>query len=200
MRTLIKKIGLLFSLSLFVIFTTQAQNATSWKVDNAHTSINFSINHFFSAVIGKFTKFDGQVNFDPNNLGASAVEFTIPVSSVNTEDAKRDKDLVSNSFFDAKKYPNMTFKSTKFEKKSGSDYVVYGKLTIRDVTKDVALPFKVLGEMEHPMMKNVTIMGLALNTKINRNDYGVGTGNWAATAVVGDEVAININIELNRKK
>jgi len=75
----------------------------------------------------------------------------------------------------------MTFQSTRFEKKSDKEYVVYGKLTIRDVTKEIALPFKVTGEMEHPMMRGTLILGLAANLKINRNEYGVGTGSWAAT-------------------
>lgn len=94
----------------------------------------------------------------------------------------------------------MTFKSTKIEKKSEKEYLVYGKLTIKDKTKDIVLPFKVTGEMEHPMMKGTVILGLTTNLKINRNDYGVGTGDWAATMVVGDEVDINIHMELNRMK
>ncbi|WP_084299485.1 YceI family protein [Dyadobacter tibetensis] len=178
----------------------QAQSATTWNVDKAHTSVNFSVNHFFSAVTGKFDNFEGQISFDPENLGISSVSFTIPVSSINTSDAKRDKHLQSDDFFNVKKFPIITFKSSKFEKKSGNDYIVHGQLTIRDVTKNVALPFKVLGQMEHPMMKNTMLMGISLDTKINRTDYGVGVGSWAATAVVGDEVTIDINMELNRKK
>ena len=94
----------------------------------------------------------------------------------------------------------MTFKSTKIEKKSEKEYLVYGKLTIKDKTKDIVMPLKVTGQMEHPMKKGILILGLVSNLKINRNDYGVGTGSWAATAVVGDEVDITINMELNRKK
>lgn len=182
------------------VFVANAQTATMWKVDKAHTSVNFSINHFFSAVTGKFTKFDGNFNFDPANLKGSKVSFTIPIASVNTEDGERDKHLQSADFFDAKQYPNMTFTSTSFEKKTDKDYVAYGKLTIRNVTKEIALPFKITGEMEHPMMKGTIILGLSINTKINRTDYGVGTGSWAATMVVGDQTDISINMELNRMK
>ena len=183
-----------------LVFFAQAQVATKWKIDKAHTSVNFSINHFFSAVTGKFSDFDGNLNFDQANLAGSKVDFTIAVKSVNTDDDKRDKHLQSEDFFDAKKFPNMTFQSSRFEKKSDKDYVVYGKMTIRDVTKEIALPFKVTGEMEHPMMKGTLILGLAANLKINRNEYGVGTGSWAATAIVGDEVSIQINMEVNRSK
>ena len=200
MYSTIKKISFAVILTALSFFAVNAQNAIMWKVDKAHTSVNFSVNHFFSAVTGKFTSFEGNINFDPANLPSSSVNFTIPVKSVNTDDSKRDKHLQSADFFDAKSYPNMTFSSTRFEKKSDKDYVAYGKLTIRNVSKDIALPFKITGEMEHPMMKGTIILGLASTIKINRNDYGVGTGSWATTMVVGDNVDININMELNRMK
>lgn len=200
MVSTIKKFSLAVFLTAISVFVANAQNATMWQVDKAHTSVNFSINHFFSAVTGKFTKFDGTFNFDPANLKGSKASFSIPVSSVNTSDKKRDKHLQSADFFDAKKYPNMTFVSISFEKTSDKEFVAHGKLTIRDVTKDVALPFKITGEMEHPMMKGTVILGLSINTKINRTEYGVGTGSWGATMVVGDQTDISINMELNRMK
>ncbi len=196
MTSVAKKISVAFFSVVILVMTTEAQK--EWKLDKSHTSVNFSINHFFSAVTGKFTKFDGTVNFDPANLQASKVSFTIPVSSVNTEDTKRDKHLQSGDFFDAKSYPSMSFISTMFEKKSDKEYTVYGKLTIRNTTKDIALPFKVTGEMQHPMMKGTTVLGISVQTKINRSEYGVGTGSWAATMVVGDEVDISIHMELNK--
>lgn len=195
-----KKIVFAVFLTVMSAFAVNAQNATMWKLDKAHTSVNFSINHFFSAVTGKFTNFDGDFNFDPANLQGSKADFTIAVNSVNTDNAKRNKHLQSSDFFDAKAFPNMTFKSTKIEKKSENEFLIYGKLTIKDKTKDIILPLKVTGQMEHPMMKGTIILGLASNVKINRTDYGVGTGSWATTMVVGDEVDINIHMELNRKK
>jgi len=195
-----KKFGFAVLLTVFGAFSVNAQNATMWKIDKAHTSVNFSVNHFFSSVTGKFTSFEGDVNFDPNNLKASKVNFTVLVNSVNTEDKKRDEHLQSPDFFDAKTYPNMTFKSTKIEKKSEKEYSVYGKLTIRDKTKDVVLPLTITGEMEHPMMKGTIILGVQIDTNLDRTYYGVGTGNWATTMVVGDEVRIHIPMELNRIK
>ncbi|MBT9484124.1 YceI family protein [Sediminibacterium sp.] len=199
-----KKIILSISLSFFAIIlgltTSTAQSATQWKLDKSHTSVNFSINHFFSAVTGKFSNFDGSFNFDPNNVAESKADFTIAVKSVNTDDGKRDKHLQSGDFFNASEFPNISFKSTKIEKKNNKEFLVHGQLTIRDKTKDVVLPLKITGEMEHPMMKGTIILGLASNLKINRTEYGVGTGSWAATMVVGDEVDINIHMELNRKK
>ena len=180
--------------------SVKAQSIDAWKLDKSHTSVNFSVNHFFSAVTGKFSQFDGNFNLDLNDLQNSKADFTISVKSVNTGDEKRDKHLQTSDFFDAQKYPSITFVSTNFTKKSEKEYVVNGKLTIKDVTKEIAIPFIIKGQMVHPMMKNVTILGLQSNSKIDRTQYGVGTGSWAATAIVGDEVDVNINMELNKKK
>ena len=88
--------------------------------------------------------------------------------------------------------------SSKVVKKSSSDFIALGKLTIKDVTKEVELPFSITGMMEHPWQKGTTILGLVINTTLNRNDYGVGSGDWIATKVVGDEVRIKIPMELNK--
>lgn len=200
MKKLITTISLGLFLMVLGLQSANAQAATQWKLDKSHTSVNFSINHFFSAVTGKFSNFEGNFNFDPNNVAESKADFTIAVKSVNTDDSKRDKHLQSGDFFNASEFPNISFKSTKIEKKNNKEFLVYGQLTIRDKTKDVVLPLKITGEMEHPMMKGTIILGLASNLKINRTEYGVGTGSWAATMVVGDEVDINIHMELNRKK
>lgn len=198
MAILLQKTGIATAIMFLSIFTVQAQLAPSWQIDKAHTSVNFAVKHFFSTVTGKFNRFDGTIRFDPNNLDGSTVFFSIPVSSVNTENEKRDKHLQTDDFFDAQKYPNITFSSTRFENRRGDEYLVHGKLTIRNTTKDVALPFKVTGMMEHPMKKGTTILGIALETELDRTDYGVGTGSWAATAVVGDRVTIDVHMELNR--
>jgi polyisoprenoid-binding protein YceI len=193
---------MVFAVAITVLstFSVNAQDATMWKIDKSHTSVNFSINHFFSSVPGKFTDFDGVIHFDPNNLKGSEADFSVAINSINTDDAKRDKHLQSKDFFDAETYSNLSFHSTTFEKKSDKEYLIHGKLTIKDVTKNVSLPLKITGEMEHPMMKGTIILGLVIDTTIDRTDYGVGTGDWAATMVVGDEVKIHIPMELNRMK
>jgi len=200
MVSTIKKLSFAVILIAFSTLTVNAQDATKWNVDKSHTSVNFSINRFFSEITGKFTDFDSSFNFDANNLKGSKTEFTVAVNSVNTANEKRDQHLQSADFFDSETYPKMTFTSTKFEKKSDADYLIYGKLTIKDQTKDVVLPMKITGEMEHPMAKGVFILSVAINATINRTDYGVGTGNWATKTVLGDEVKINIPIDLVRKE
>lgn len=200
MISTIKTLVFAVSITVFSSLSTKAQNATLWKIDKSHTSVNFSINHFFSSVPGKFKDYDGSFNFDPDNLNGSKADFSISVSSVNTDNTKRDNHLQSKDFFNAETYPTLSFQSTRFEKKTEKEYLIHGKLTIKDKTKDVTLPMKITGEMEHPMMKGTMILGLVIDTSIDRTDYGVGTGDWATTMVVGDEVDIHIPMELNRKK
>lgn len=196
---MIKKFILAIAFSLIFGWNAQGQDATMWKVDKAHTSVNFGINHFFNEVKGKFTEFDGSFHFDPDDLKQSGFSFTIQVNSVDTDNEKRDKHLQSPDFFNAEQFPEIKFVSTKVESLSGNKYQATGKLTIKEVTKNVIIPFSVTGQMEHPMMKGTLILGLRIDTTLDRTDYGVGVGDWAATMVVGDEVRINIPMELNRK-
>ncbi len=206
MESNIKLNILIAVIGLFSVFAAQAQSdmmmdsdhSDMWMVDQAHTSVNFTINHFFSEVTGKFSDFEGEVNFNPDKLDQSNANFTIAVSSINTGDDKRDMHLQSNDFFNAVAYPEMTFMSTSIEKTGMDMYAVHGKLTIRDKTKEVMLPMQITGKMEHPMMKGTTILGVLIDTTINRTDFGVGTGDWAMTMVVGDEVRIRIPMELNQ--
>ena len=184
-------------LGLLLSFTTINAQAPSWNIDDNHTSISFEVDHFFTPVAGSFKKFEGELNFDPDNLEGSKATFTVQIASVETDNEKRNNHLLTGDFFDAKKFPEMSFSSTSFAKE-GDDFILNGKLTIRDVTKDVNVPVKLLGLGEHPMKKGKLITAMRAEFSINRNDYGVGTGSWAATAVVGDEVNINVLLEANR--
>lgn len=116
MVSTIKTMVFAVAITALSTLSVNAQDATMWKIDKSHTSVNFSINHFFSSVPGKFTDFDGMILFDPNNLKGSKADFSVSINSVNTDDAKRDKHLQSKDFFDAKTYPKMSFQSTRFEK------------------------------------------------------------------------------------
>lgn len=190
-------LGLAVAATLFS-FTVLLAPAKQWEIDKAHSAVTFSVKHFFTPVEGRFDTYQGTFIFDPENLQGSKADFTIDVTSVNTQQTKRDNHLQSPDFFEAEKYPKMKFTSTRFEKKK-KGYVVHGKLTIKNVAKEVALPFQVLGVADHPMMEGAKVMGIQAETTLNRNDYGVGTGSWAATMVVGDEVKVRINLEATSK-
>jgi polyisoprenoid-binding protein YceI len=200
MKTTIKTAVAVFALLISANISLQAQSAGQWMVDKDHTSVNFDISHFFSTVNGSFQEFDGTFKFSPDDLKGSEFTFTIPVKSVYTNNEKRDNHLKSDDFFNASKYPNIKFESTGFEKKSGNNYVVNGKLTIKETTKNVSVPFEYKGKMDHPMMEGTKILGLKFQTEIDRSDYKVGVGNWASDMVVGDTAEVTINMELNRKE
>lgn len=175
-----------------------AQIAPKWELDKDHTSVNFEVKHFFNTVNGNFTDFDGNFFFDPDNLEDSKFDFTVAVSSIETNNEKRNNHLKSADFFNAEKFPEIYFVSTGFDKISDTQYEVKGKLRIKDVIKNVTIPFEITGKMEHPMKEGATLMGLAFNTTINRNDYNVGAGDWTSNKIVGENVKVSINTELNK--
>ncbi len=179
-------------------FTSTKIVAPTWNIDTNHSKISFEVNHFFTPVEGYFNDYKGELKFDPTDLEGSSVNFVVQVASVQTDSDKRDKHLQSGDFFSVEKFPEMKFVSTSISK-ADEGYIITGRLTIKDVTKTIDMPFEVLGIGDHPMKKGNKIIALKGGLKINRNDYGVGTGSWAATAVVGEEVIIKVVIEANRK-
>ena len=122
------------------------------------------------------------------------------VASIDTDEPDRDEHLLSDDFFNAEKYPTIKFESTGFIKRSENSIIVEGKLTMRGTTREIDLPLEIKGTMDSPWVDGKVIMGVAINTALDRTDYGVGTGSWAATATVGDEVRIEINLELQADK
>jgi len=170
--------------------------STEWEIDRDHSAINFTINHFFTPVNGTFEDHDATVVFDPENLEESMINVTIPVTSVNTKNEKRDNHLQSEDFFNVEEWPNIQFTSNSIESRGNNQFVAIGEMTIRDVTRDFELPFTLQGVMDHPMKENTRVAGIVAETSLMRTDYGVGVGDWAATAVVGDEVNIELNLEL----
>jgi polyisoprenoid-binding protein YceI len=176
---------------------TTAQALDTYKVDPAHTSVNFSIEHMvINTVHGRFRQFEGSITVDPDNGNAlKGASGTIQAKSIDTDIEKRDNHLRSPDFFDAEKFPTITFESTEI-KKDGSDQVLVGKFTMHGVTKDVSLPFKLKGPIKGPMGN--TIVGLEVNAKLNRKDYGL-TWNKVIEAgglMVGEDVTTQINAEL----
>ena len=127
-----KRISLML-LGLFILGQTQAV-AHEWKVDPVHTGILFEIKHIYSTVRGHFSNFTGDVFFDPDNLEKSKFDFSVTVDSIDTDNDKRDNHLRSDDFFGAKKYPVMTFKSSRVSHDVGNKYILEGKMTIKDVT------------------------------------------------------------------
>ncbi len=202
------------ALLLTLIFSGNsfAGAATKWNLDKAHTSINFSIEHFVTKVPGRFDDFNMDIHFDPENLKESSINVSIQANSINTGWGPRDTHLKTTDWFDASKYPIISFKSSKILSKGSGSYVAIGKLKIKDVEKDVELPFKLLGVKQIPAeMKNIygeidEVASFEVAFSINRKDYHIGTGTdtpglaaMRYSQVVGNEVNIIIAVEANRK-
>jgi len=165
---------------------------TKWSVDPMHSFVNFSVKHSgISFVDGSFKKFDGTITAAKADLTDAKINFTADVASINTSVEMRDNHLKSDDFFNAEKYPKITFVSTSFTKTAvkGNTYVLAGKLTIRDVTKDVKFAVTYGGTAKD--QQGNTKAGFKATTTINRLDYNIKYDPTAAG------IAKDINITLN---
>lgn len=172
-----------------------------WNVDTIHSTVGFSVRHMMiSNVKGTFNEFDGNIELDPTDLTDANIDFTIDANSVDTRMPDRDNHLRSNDFFDVENHPNMTFKATKIEEKSKDKYDMTGDFTIRGTTKPVTFEVEFEGMAKDPMSGDEAA-GFTGKTKINRKDFGL-TWNAAVETggfVVGDEIKINLEIQLRKQ-
>lgn len=172
-----------------------AQAATTYSADKAHTNVSFTVRHMMSQVRGSFSDFSMTIVKDDANPAGSSVDFKIQATSVTTANEMRDKHLRSEDFFFVEKFPEITFKSTKIEKVSDTEYKATGSFTMRGVTKVLTLPVTYLGEMKG--MDGKSLVGFSVTTKLDRKEFGF---NWNKALdngglLLSDEVTIEINIE-----
>jgi polyisoprenoid-binding protein YceI len=164
----------------------------TYQIDSVHSNIGFRVRHLMSKVTGRFGKVSGTLSLDSKDVARSSVDVTIEVASVSTNDDKRDGHLKSPDFFDAAKFPTITFKSTSVREVSKGRLEVTGTFTMKGVSKTLVLPITSLGTASDPW-KNV-IAGFEGELKLNRQDYGVSYG----PGLVGDEVDIDLNVEAKK--
>lgn len=179
--------------------STDAQ--TKWNFDNAHTKVEFTVQHLvISEVTGNFKTFEGSVSSPSEDFSGSNINFSVDIASINTDNEMRDNHLKSDDFFNAEKFPKMTFKSTSFKKVSGNKYELKGDLTIRDVTKAVTFDVTYNGIANDPWGN--TKAGFKLKGQINRFDYNLkwNTLTEIGGAVVGSTVDIVAKVELDKEK
>jgi polyisoprenoid-binding protein YceI len=172
--------------------------AGAYGFDPVHSSIGFRVRHMgLVDVPGYFRDFTGMVNYDAKDVTKSTVEFTAKTTSVDTGVDRRDNHLRTADFFEVEKYPELTFKSTKIEKK-GNGLVLTGDLTMKGVTKSISFPFNVVGFLKDAK-SGATRMGATAETVINRKDFGVNYGGNLpnGTAVLSDNITVVLNVEAN---
>ena len=196
-RSFLATLALLAALPALTLPATVLAAATpvtteTYQIDPAHTNVGFRVRHLMSKVTGRFGKVSGTVNLDPKDVSRSSVEVTIDVASVSTNDDKRDGHLKSPDFFDAAKYPTITFKSTAVKQVAKDRLEVTGVFSMHGVTKTLVIPVVSLGTAADPW-KNV-IAGFEGALKLNRQEFGVSYG----PGLVGDEVEIDLNVEAKK--
>jgi polyisoprenoid-binding protein YceI len=189
------KKGLLIALAAITtgLMSFTAVQMNKWNYDNAHARLGFSVSHMtVSDCDGYFKDVTATISSSKADLTDAVAEMTAKVASVSTDNEKRDGHLQSADFFDAAKYPTITFKSTSFTKtKIANGYIVKGNLTMHGVTKPVSFA-TIIKQGVNPMSKK-NIAGFKISGKLKRKDFGIGAE--TPNAIVGEEVTINANAE-----
>lgn len=186
----------LIKLGLATLLATGVLFAGTFNIDKAHSNVGFKVKHLMiSNVTGNFKEFSGTIEYDEKTKTLQSISGKVEVASINTENAKRDGHLRSDDFFAAKEYPYITFESTKIE----GDEVI-GKFTLRGVTKEVKFELENNGTIVDN--KGNTKVGLSLEGKINRKDYGVKYNKVLEVGgvAVGDKIKLTIDLEAVLKK
>jgi polyisoprenoid-binding protein YceI len=179
------------ALAAALVFAAAPVLADTYTLDPTHTIVNVTWNHFgFSNPSASFSKVDGTLEFDPANPAKASVNVTIPINSVDTHVTQLDEHLQSKDFFDAAKYPNATFKSTKVEAKGKNKLTVTGNLTLHGITKPVVLEVTINTVGMHPMRK-AAAAGFDAATTVKRSDFGVDK----YAPMVSDAIDIRITTE-----
>ena len=191
---------LLIIMIILFLAGPQLAMANEWDLDPAHSGFMFEIRHIYSITRGQFNDYSGKVYFDPAHPDKSRCEFAVKVNSIHTNIGKRDNHLRSSDFFDAKKYPLMTFKSSSVTPAGDNKYRLAGQLTIKDVTQDISVDLIYKGQTAHPFKKNQVVAGFETRFSIDRLAYNVGSGNLYDMGMLAKEVDILVSMELVRKK
>lgn len=175
-----------------VVMTTglSAQAADQWDVVADESAVAFTGTQLGAEFTGVFEAFTADIVFSPDDLAGSSVEVLIDIASANTQNADRDSQIVAPDWFDAEQWPTAKFVTKSFTEISSGKYEAVADLTIRDVTREVVLPFDlVITDGAAEAVGSVTI---------KRTDFGVGQGQWSDTSQVGDDVTITVTINATK--
>lgn len=182
---------------LMLLASTTLFAQQKWSVDQAHSTVGFTVAHLVvSEVEGRFTKFEGTIESTTPDFTNAKVNFVVDVNSINTDNEMRDKHLKGDDFFNAEKFPQMSFTSTSFKKVKGNQYILEGNLTIKDVTKKVKFAVTYNGSVKSA---KGSVAGFKASTTIDRTAYNLKWNKLteAGGAMVGKDVTINLKLEFH---
>jgi polyisoprenoid-binding protein YceI len=192
-----KSSSMVTGLAVLLAFASPVLAQSTWNIDPAHSAAQFQVKHvMISTVRGEFGKMSGTVSFDGKNFSTVKAEAVIDVGSINTREKKRDDHLRSADFFDAAKFPTITFKSKRVENVKGSNFNLVGDLTMRGVTREVTLEVEATPVVKG--MRGETRIGATATARLNRQDFSIKWNRSLDTGgvVVSDEVQITLDLEL----
>jgi len=174
---------------------TTTTGTRTYKIDKSHSEAIFQVRHLVTKVRGRFTDFEGAIEYNDADPQQSSVHFTINATSIDTAEPDRDKHLRSADFFEVDKYSQITFVSKRIARRGTETYDVTGDLTMHGVTKEVVLPVAHLGKAKDPWGNER--LGFEAETTINRKDFGL---HWNAALetggfLVGDDVKISLQVQ-----
>ncbi|HLN61381.1 MAG TPA: YceI family protein [Symbiobacteriaceae bacterium] len=166
-----------------------------WVLDPAHSVLEFSVRHMMVKAKGRFTKPEGVVLADVNDLTTAEFEVSVDAATIDTNEAQRDGHLRSADFFDVENFPKLTFKSWRIERKGDSEYELVGDLTIHGITKSTVWTLTFEGAGKNPWGQEIA--GFSAETKVNRKEFGLVWNAALETGgfLLGDEVKIAVQIE-----
>jgi polyisoprenoid-binding protein YceI len=167
----------------------------TYTIDKAHSETTFHVRYLLTKVRGRFSDFDGTIQFDQANPENSSIDFTIQATSIDTNEPDRDKHLRSEDFFAVGQFNSITFKSKRIIKRGAEMYDVVGDLTMHGVTKEITLPVTHLGAGKDPWGRDK--IGFETEIALNRKDFGL-TWNTALEAggfLIGDEVKVSVTVQ-----
>lgn len=171
--------------------------AEPYAVDPSHAFVTFTADHLgFSLVHGQFRDFDAEIDFDPGNVEATRVEFAIRTASVETYSKARDDQLRSAAFFDSAQYPDMVFRSTSVRPTGTDTAEITGNLTIRDVTREIALQARLNRLGPSPLFPDITVAGFSVTGEIDRTQWGMTFG----APAIGAIIPIRIDLEMSPRR
>ena len=171
----------------------------AWTIDQRASSLTFSASQIGSIVSGRFPAWTGEIVVDPASLAAARIDIRIDTPPVTTNNRDVDSLLKGANFLDVQKFPQARFVSTAIVAKGGDRYEASGKLTIRDVTRDVVLPFTlaIADDPAQPGRLKGTARGRLM---MKRLDFGIGQNEWASTGQVANEVTVDLNLTASRAR
>lgn len=174
---------------------TTTTGTRTYKIDKSHSEAIFQVRHLVTKVRGRFSDFEGAIEYNDANPEQSTVHFTVNAASIDTNEPDRDTHLRSADFFDVEKFPQITFVSKRITKRGGETFDVVGDFTMHGVTREIVLPVAHLGKAKDPWGNDR--LGFEAETTVNRKDYGL---NWNAALetggfLVGDDVKISLQVQ-----